>query len=67
MTHYSNTNNPVDFPAPVKKDGRRTTTGWRKRQIAEMTQQDIIAGADIHAGDGGYEAVPLSELPPTRS
>ena len=29
MKHYSNTNNPIDFP-------------------------NIKAGADIHAGDGGY-------------
>jgi hypothetical protein len=35
--HYSNTNNPIDFPKSKNK----------------MNEQ-IKAGADIHAGDGGY-------------
>ena len=35
--------------------------------MVDMVRQDILAGADIHAGDGGYEVVPLSELPSTRS
>lgn len=40
--HVTNTDNPIDFPAPAK--------GWRKRQI-----ENLRAAAELHAGDGGYE------------
>lgn len=50
----------LDAPVVRFQDGYR-----EEREYALVNHIDVVSifpGEDIHAGDGGYEAVPLSEL-----
>jgi hypothetical protein len=49
----------LDQPVVRYMDGYREEREYALVNHADVT---IFPGEDIHAGDGGYEAVPLSEL-----
>ena len=52
----------VKLDAPIA----RPTDGFlEEREYVLINHENVVSifpGEDIHAGDGGYEAVPLSEL-----
>ena len=59
----------VKLDAPIPPSGNRLyddVLGLEElREYVLVNDQDVVRifpGEDIHAGDGGYEAVPLSEL-----
>jgi len=59
----------VKLDTPIPPSGNRLyddVLGLEElREYVQVNHQDVVRifpGEDIHAGDGGYEAVPLSEL-----
>jgi hypothetical protein len=59
----------VKLDTPISPSGNRLYDDVlgleEQREYVLINFEDVVtifAGEDIHAGDGGYEAVPLSEL-----